>query len=73
MIFHTIHTMNKRSNSLCCGSVKVGSRGQIVIPLDVRKKFGIKEGDSLLVVENGSHIKILRQELLTKIVEELGE
>jgi AbrB family looped-hinge helix DNA binding protein len=63
----------KAKNSVCCGSVKVGSRGQVVIPLDVRKKFGIKEGDLLLVVENGSHIKLLKQDVLTKLVEKLGD
>ncbi|MEX2706489.1 MAG: AbrB/MazE/SpoVT family DNA-binding domain-containing protein [Candidatus Freyrarchaeum guaymaensis] len=32
------------------GTVKVGERGQIVIPLEARKKFNIKPGDILLVV-----------------------
>lgn len=63
--------MNRKN--LCCGSTKVGSRGQIVIPLEVRKKFNIKEGELLFVVENGSHIKLLKQELVSKLVEELGD
>ncbi|MBU5557659.1 MAG: AbrB/MazE/SpoVT family DNA-binding domain-containing protein [Candidatus Aenigmatarchaeota archaeon] len=66
--------MNRRNrNVLCCGSTKVGSRGQIVIPQEVREKFNIKTGDLLLVVENGSHIKLLKQDILTKIVEKLGD
>lgn len=32
------------------GMVKVGERGQIVIPKDARELFGINAGDSLLVV-----------------------
>ena len=32
------------------GSVKVGERGQIVIPKDARDIFGIKPGDILLVL-----------------------
>ena len=31
------------------GSVTVSERGQIVIPVDARKDFGIKTGDKLLV------------------------
>jgi len=31
------------------GSVTVSERGQIVIPADARKDFGIKAGDKLLV------------------------
>jgi len=32
------------------GTVKVGERGQIVIPKDARNLFGIKPGDLVLVV-----------------------
>lgn len=32
------------------GTVKVGERGQIVIPKEIREMFGIKAGDSLLVL-----------------------
>ncbi len=31
------------------GTVKVGERGQIVIPKEAREKFNIKPGDTLLV------------------------
>lgn len=32
------------------GMVKVGEKGQIVIPADARKTFDIKPGDSLLML-----------------------
>lgn len=32
------------------GSVKVGERGQVVIPKEAREIFGIKQGDLLLVL-----------------------
>ncbi len=32
------------------GTVKVGGRGQVVIPVGARGKLGIKAGDSLLVI-----------------------
>ncbi len=61
--------MNRKSN-VCCGSTKVGSRGQIVIPQDVRDKFDIKKGDTLLVVSNGADIKLVKPDVLAKIAEE---
>lgn len=32
------------------GTVKVGERGQIIIPKDARDKFDIKAGDTLIVL-----------------------
>lgn len=32
------------------GSVTVGERGQVVIPIEVRKSFKIKSGDKLIVL-----------------------
>ena len=32
------------------GTVKVGERGQIIIPKDARDKFNIKPGDTLIVL-----------------------
>ena len=32
------------------GTVKVSSKGQIVIPREIRKKMGIKSGEKLLVL-----------------------
>ena len=32
------------------GSVTVGERGQIVIPADVRRAFGIEAGEKLLIL-----------------------
>ncbi len=32
------------------GSVKIGPKGQIVIPKDVREMFGLKPGDTLMLL-----------------------
>ena len=37
---------------------KVTSKGQITIPIDIRKKMGIKNGDKVLFVEAGNRIYI---------------
>jgi AbrB family looped-hinge helix DNA binding protein len=48
--------MNAPQGKMFYGSVTVSERGQIVIPADARRDFGIKTGDKLLVfgdVERG--------------------
>lgn len=37
---------------------KVTSKGQITIPIDIRKKMGIKNGDKVLFIEDGNRIYI---------------
>ena len=48
--------------------VKVSSKGQIVIPKDMRKKLGVKTGEKLLVLSRGSEI-LLRKAQETSIEE----
>ena len=38
--------------------VTLSSKGQIVIPSKVRKKFSLKEGDSLMIVEEMDGIRL---------------
>jgi len=35
---------------------KITSRGQITIPIDIRKKLGVKEGDKVIFVEDNNRI-----------------
>jgi AbrB family looped-hinge helix DNA binding protein len=42
--------MSQKPNVHIYGTVKVGDRGQIVIPAEARKEFNIKPGDLLLVL-----------------------
>lgn len=35
---------------------KITSRGQITIPIDVRKKLGLKEGDKVIFIEESGNI-----------------
>ena len=41
---------NKRQPEPYMGTVKLGPKGQIVIPKEVREMFGIGPGDSLLLM-----------------------
>ena len=38
--------------------VTLSSKGQIVIPVKIRKKFSLKEGDSLVLVEENDAIRL---------------
>ena len=50
------------------GTVKVGERGQIVIPKKAREKYGIKPGDSLMIYSDNNRIfKIVKEDLVRSI------
>ena len=44
------------------GMVRVGEKGQIVIPAAARKTFGIKPGDSLLMLGDEQGLALLTEE-----------
>jgi len=50
-------------------SVKVGPKGQITVPVEARKMFDIKEGDTLMVmgdIERG--IALIKDEMFYKLM-----
>lgn len=54
------------------GTVKVGEKGQIVIPAKARKIFGIRPGDNLIVLgDEAQGIAILREEDFFKFVQNI--
>ena len=44
------HILGMPKGKYIFGTVKVGEKGQIVIPKEARETFGIKPGDTLLVL-----------------------
>ncbi|MEW6524144.1 MAG: AbrB/MazE/SpoVT family DNA-binding domain-containing protein [Bacillota bacterium] len=52
------------------GAATVGERGQIVIPAEARKRYGIEIGDKLMVFgrHHGGGLILMKAELVTKIV-----
>ncbi|MBD5523556.1 MAG: AbrB/MazE/SpoVT family DNA-binding domain-containing protein [Lachnospiraceae bacterium] len=60
---------------------KVTSKGQVTIPVAIRKMLGIREGDKLLFVEEGKKVVLMNastdallkaQEAFDGVAEELG-
>ncbi|MGN0467207.1 MAG: AbrB/MazE/SpoVT family DNA-binding domain-containing protein [Acutalibacteraceae bacterium] len=49
------------------GTVKVGEKGQIVIPKEARQKFNINSGDTLLVLgDDASGIIVCRPDVINE-------
>ncbi len=44
--------MKYKGKEFECGTVKVGERGQIVIPKQIRDELGINSGDNLIILGN---------------------
>jgi len=59
------------------GSATVGARGQIVLPVNVRKAFGIVPGDTLIVMSRpgpGGHaITLIKSSALARMLEHIEE
>ena len=66
--------MEAENGKYIFGVVKVGERGQIVIPKEAREIYGIKAGDSLLVLGDTKGMAVVKTEIFQdKIDEMLGE
>jgi len=59
------------------GSARVGARGQIVLPVSVRKAFGIVPGETLIVMSRpgpGGHaITLIKSSSLVQMLEHIEE
>ena len=66
--------MKSNESSKFMSTVKVGPKGQIVIPKDVREMFGIQTGDSLLLLaDTKKGIAIQKIGLFSKIADMIFE
>jgi AbrB family looped-hinge helix DNA binding protein len=55
------------------GTVKVGDKGQIVIPADARKELGIKSGDLLFVMtgKNRRGLTMVKADIMRDLAEKI--
>ena len=55
------------------GISKVGEKGQIVIPVEVRKMFDIKPGDSIIVLSDKKKgIALVKSDIIESVTEVFG-
>ena len=66
------HILGKRTSQRVFGTAKVGDRGQIVIPKEARELFGIRPGDTLLILgESDTGLIVSRPEVLNDLANEI--
>ncbi|MBQ9839175.1 MAG: AbrB/MazE/SpoVT family DNA-binding domain-containing protein [Oscillospiraceae bacterium] len=66
------HILGKGNTRRVFGTAKVGDRGQIVIPKEAREMFGIKPGDTLLILgEEESGLIVSRPEVLSDLASKI--
>lgn len=66
------HLLGKQNPQRVFGTAKVGDRGQIVIPKEARELFGIKPGDTLLILgEEETGLIVSRPEILTNLANQI--
>ena len=53
--------------------VKVGDKGQIVIPRDARKIYDIKPGDALMVLGDQRGMALLKTEIFQSVINQAME
>ena len=65
--------MQENEGKYLFGVVKVGGKGQIVIPRDARKIYDIKPGDSLMLLGDQKGIAMLKTEIFQKMIDQAME
>ena len=66
--------MQEKDGKYIFGVVKVGDKGQIVIPKDARNVYGIKPGDALILLGDERGIAMLKTEIFqTAIDQAMGD
>jgi AbrB family looped-hinge helix DNA binding protein len=64
--------MQTEKDKYLFGVVKVGDKGQVVIPKEAREVFGIKAGDSLLVLGDVTKgLALVKTQIFDSAVEEV--
>ncbi len=67
------YAMQEKDGKYIFGVVKVGDKGQIVIPRDARKLYDIKPGDALLVLGDQKGMALLKTEVFQDVISQAME
>lgn len=66
------HLLGKSHSKRVFGTAKVGDRGQIVIPKEAREMFGIRPGDTLLILgDEDAGLIVSRPEVLSNLASQI--
>lgn len=68
------HILGKPKSYRIFGTARVGERGQIVIPKEARQFYGIRPGDTVLVLGSGeSGLVLSKPEVLDRVAQQILE
>ena len=62
--------MQEKDGKYIFGVVKVGDKGQIVIPKDARNLYGIKPGDALILLGDEKGMALLKTEIFQNVIDQ---
>ena len=65
--------MHEKDGKYIFGVVKVGDKGQVVIPKDARKEYDIKPGDTLMLLGDQKGMALLKTEVFQAIIDQAME
>ena len=65
--------MQDKDGKYIFGVVKVGDKGQIVIPRDARKQYDIKPGDALLLLGDLNGMALVKTQIFEDLVGQVME
>ena len=65
--------MHEKDEKYIFGVVKVGDKGQIVIPRDARRQYDIKPGDALLLLGDNKGMALVKTEIFDSVVGQVME
>ena len=66
------HLLGRSKGYHIFGTAKVGEKGQIVIPKEARKLFGIEAGDTLLIIgDEKNGIIVSKPDVIESAAEEI--
>ena len=69
----TFTTMQENEGKYIFGVVKVGDKGQIVIPKEARTVYNIKPGDALLMLGDQKGMALLKTEIFQSAIDQVME
>ena len=72
-ISNNYHKMQEKDGKYIFGVVKVGDKGQIVIPRDARKVYDIKPGDALILLGDHKGMAMLKTDIFQNVIDQAME